>query len=152
MELAEESGSRTHTELITALTGFEVRPAHRDRFSSARIMAASGSAGKLPDEFSQVVGFKATAIQPKSVFRDPSDDRNGQRSQRCRAAFQARSADRDGERRQQIDGQRARSDLALACLDIDRPVWEKRPNRPGGGFGRGAPQGGTQGLVVFGLK
>lgn len=36
--LAEESGSRTHGGSQATPTGFEVRPPHRERFSSYRAM------------------------------------------------------------------------------------------------------------------
>ncbi len=37
-DVADESGSRTHIELLTAPTGFEVRPPHRERFPSVMVI------------------------------------------------------------------------------------------------------------------
>lgn len=39
---AEVSGSRTHQERLTPLTGFEVRAPHRGRFSSSGLPRANG--------------------------------------------------------------------------------------------------------------
>jgi hypothetical protein len=73
----KRAGVEPTQDCFAAPTGFEVRPAHRDRFSSIATMAVSLRLGKLRRETGFFRRFQATAIQPDTILGDPPDHRAG---------------------------------------------------------------------------
>lgn len=74
--LAEGNGSRTHPEPITALTGFEDRPPHRERFPSNLGVSTNSSCRepgvrKLCNQRRFVL--KAPEVEAERAFRDRAE-------------------------------------------------------------------------------
>jgi hypothetical protein len=90
--------------------------------------------GDLGNKYRLISRFQAPAIQHQSPAGNPPYHWLLQPMKKFSYIFQCTTADRHGRRRQQVNRQRARPDLAAAWPDIDIPAGPTSLQNPADSF------------------